>query len=91
MGCDSNAACRSCKVRFALGYGSYGSAERRKGRFPSDEHVGHDVVFWIDDYEWGVADNVLWGIGGYGERGWPILTDLDQYTKVDLSDVPLKE
>ena len=84
MGCASRAACRTCKVMYDLGYGSYGSNQRRFARFPLSEHEGHDVVFWIDDSEWGREGGTLYELGSWGSKGEPLIVGFDDYEKKDL-------
>lgn len=85
MGCGSLWACKTCKVRLFVGYGSYGRHEERIQRWaPQAEHDGHDTFDWIDDYEYGVEGDVLYGMGSYGSRGAPILEGVSDYTYRDL-------
>ena len=50
MGVGVSVACVTCKKDYYCGYGSYGSAETRKLRFPSSEHVHHQLVWYNEDY-----------------------------------------
>jgi hypothetical protein len=84
MGCATKAACRTCKVVYDLGYGSYGSIQDRNARFPLAEHMGHDIVFWIDDDEWGREGGTLYAIGSYGSKGEPFIVGFDEYQKKEF-------
>lgn len=85
MGCGSSWACQTCKLHLYVGYGSYGRHHERIQQWaPLDEHKGHDTLDWIDDYEYGVVGDTLYGIGSYGSRGEPILEGVSAYEYRDL-------
>ena len=87
MGCALRWACRTCKARADLGYGSYASVARRETRAPVG-HDGHETLTWVNDAEWGLADGTLWDMGAYGVRGTPILERVAEYTHVEPGDWP---
>ena len=85
MGCGTEVICRTCKVVYWCGYGTYGNFDERAKRFPGEKHVDHDLVLWNEDAEWGTdANGDLYVMGAYGSQGDLVAKDYRHYLRVNL-------
>lgn len=85
MGDSTNVACRTCKVDYYLGYGSYRTSSQRQERFPVRQHQGHDYFFYCGDSIYGEENGNLYQMGTYATKGFMIAENFGEFKKVDLS------
>lgn len=81
MGCDTNVACKTCKIEYYCGYGSYksDSIKQLAKRFPAQDHEGHDVTEpYSTDWTHKANGNLYWDGGGYVEDAL-FIQDYDKY------------